>query len=55
MGTGPLKPGDVVTLKSGGPKMTVDWTNDEDTACTWFVGSKREQAKFYTATLVKAD
>ena len=28
--------GDLVQLKSGGPVMTVAWTNNKDVGCTWF-------------------
>lgn len=51
------KTGDVVLLKSGGPKMTVkEYTQDftlapgvrevEAVSCQWFAGSKQEQAIF---------
>ena len=49
-----LRPGDLVTLKSGGPVMTVDTINtdifDDDKVtgvlCAWFVGNKLERARF---------
>lgn len=31
-----MKPGDIVVLKSGGPKMTVERLNGLDAACVWF-------------------
>jgi uncharacterized protein YodC (DUF2158 family) len=43
-----LKRGDVVTLKSGGPKMTVERITGEDFRCTWFNHSEAEKAS--TAT-----
>lgn len=53
-----FKPGDVVKLKSGGPKMTVQnmspviggrgWT----VRCDWFAGSKKEQGVFAPEQLV---
>ena len=55
------KIGDLVQLKSGGPKMTV--TNllehgpvveRENVICTWFVGDKRNQGPFDPATLKSA-
>jgi uncharacterized protein YodC (DUF2158 family) len=48
-----LKAGDVVQLKSGGPKMTVDVaeTMMGKVYCTWFVGSKREGAEFASESL----
>lgn len=33
-----FKVGDVVRLKSGGPKMTVSHIKDGNVWCTWFVG-----------------
>ncbi len=50
--------GDLVELKSGGPKMTV--TRVENLGirtivrCTWFAGSKKEQGDFPPETLVPA-
>lgn len=52
-----LKPGDVVCLKSGGPKMTVTKIEDfavfeditvgrEQAECTWFDGNNKETARF---------
>ena len=47
-----FKPGDIVQLKSGGPKMTVKWagqgalTKEDTVACMWFVGSKQEEGAF---------
>jgi uncharacterized protein YodC (DUF2158 family) len=32
-----FNPGDVVALKSGSPKMTVEWSNEEGrTGCWWY-------------------
>jgi uncharacterized protein YodC (DUF2158 family) len=49
-----FKSGDLVTLKSGGPVMTVDTVNtdifDDDkmtgVLCAWFVGEKLERVRF---------
>jgi uncharacterized protein YodC (DUF2158 family) len=49
-----IKSGDLVTLKSGGPTMTVDTVNtdilDDDkitgVLCVWFVGDKLERVRF---------
>jgi uncharacterized protein YodC (DUF2158 family) len=55
-----FKVGDIVQLKSGGPKMTVDEIrvpfnqSEPDIHCVWFAGSKRERAAFSPDTLVFA-
>ncbi len=51
-----FKVGDIVLLKSGGPKMTVDKVrdtigSDEFVNCVWFAGAKREHAVFKPDTL----
>ena len=56
-----FKVGDIVQLKSGGPKMTIDTigkfgmgsTNDR-AKCVWFEGTKRMEALFELPTLSKA-
>lgn len=48
--------GDIVQLKSGGPKMTVSgfYPNSAlNVVCTWFDGTKREQEKFAENALKK--
>lgn len=47
------KPGDVVTLKSGGPAMTVAWVDGNEAYCEWFVESKVTGAKFPLTSLEK--
>ena len=48
-----FKPGDIVKLKSGGPKMSVhDLVAVRNrVVCTWFAGSKAERAEFHPDTL----
>lgn len=43
-----INEGDVVRLKSGGPRMTVDWVDTErgTITCSWFDGETRNQAEF---------
>ena len=47
-----FKPGDVVTLKSGGPKMTIEridtfsFSNKPLIACTWFNGNVEKHRNF---------
>lgn len=49
--------GDVVQLKSGGPKMTVKFSPPEkgEVLCQWFGGSKLESGYFPKASLIKID
>jgi len=48
--------GDIVQLKSGGPKMTVTRCGkDGEVYCTWFGGSKKESAAFPPQTLKLPD
>ncbi|GHV14760.1 hypothetical protein FACS189491_11430 [Spirochaetia bacterium] len=54
-----FKVGDVIVLKSGGPKMTVEriatHTNgNEYVECSWFVNEKLESNKFPPDALEKA-
>jgi uncharacterized protein YodC (DUF2158 family) len=50
-----FKPGDVVQLKSGGPKMTVSSLEEggKRVYCRWFAGSKMEGGYFGSDILVK--
>ena len=47
--------GQIVQLKSGGPKMTVTGASDgkKDVECTWFAGAKKEYGWFPTGSLVR--
>lgn len=52
-----IKPGDIVTLKSGGPKMTVEAFYKPDTTkfdCAWFKGAEKISGTFSVVALVKA-
>jgi uncharacterized protein YodC (DUF2158 family) len=44
---GDIKIGDVVMLKSGGPKMTVEFmVSDQMVKCVWFVGNELNRGEF---------
>lgn len=56
-----FKVGDVVQLKSGGPKMTIEDIGNYSFAgteikakCVWFEGTKQKEGVFAPATLMKA-
>jgi len=43
--------GDLVQLKSGGPRMTVEGYEDGLVVCVWFEGNNRKSNVFKEATL----
>ncbi|TCM07453.1 DUF2158 domain-containing protein [Sphingomonas sp. PP-CC-3G-468] len=49
-----FKPGDLVQLKSGGPVMTVSWSNNDELGCQWWNDAKSEYViqRFVPAALV---
>ena len=47
--------GDVVQLKSGSEKMTVEEIEDGDVGCVWFVGSQPQRSAFPSITLKKVE
>jgi len=49
-----LQVGDVVQLKSGGERMTVDKIDDADITCVWFEGKQPQRATFSAGVLRKA-
>jgi uncharacterized protein YodC (DUF2158 family) len=50
----PFNAGDIVQLKSGGPKMTVDRSDSDGVWAIWFAGAKRERAHFSDQSLILA-
>ena len=51
-----FKPGDVVTLKSGGPRMTINWVDETGVICLWFPENLKGQCAslcFHVDTLVR--
>ncbi len=49
-----FKPGDIVKLKSGGPKMTVsEIIEDEEVICKWFVQDEFFEKTFEIIALTK--
>ena len=50
-----FKIGDIVQLKSGGPKMTIrEYTSTDENyvSCQWFAGNKLESGAFPTESLI---
>ncbi|MEN5361945.1 YodC family protein [Brevundimonas intermedia] len=48
-----MQAGDVVRMKSGGPKMTISWIENGDAYCEWFDGAANKGAKFSLTSLEK--
>lgn len=46
-----FKPGDLVQLKAGGPKMVVESASDDWCYCSWFSGAKHNKERFAFAAL----
>jgi uncharacterized protein YodC (DUF2158 family) len=46
-----FKEGDIVMLKSGGPKMTVSSTGEHGIWCHWFSGTKAQKERFAAESL----
>lgn len=47
--------GDIVQLKSGGPKMTLESISGSTASCVWFEGSKQTRNRFILQTLTKSN
>jgi uncharacterized protein YodC (DUF2158 family) len=43
-----FQPGDIVTVKSGGPNMTVSSIREDAVFCTWFVQGNFNEAKSHS-------
>jgi uncharacterized protein YodC (DUF2158 family) len=50
-----FKIGDIVQLKSGGPKMTVEKVGATGITCQWFAGSKLEMGHFPKDAVIKIE
>jgi uncharacterized protein YodC (DUF2158 family) len=46
-------PGDVVTLRSGGPQMTIKFIDEGDVYCEWFLNGEVKGATFVASQLEK--
>lgn len=43
--------GNVVQLKSGGPKMTITWIEDNEAYCEWFDSNENKGSRFLLSSL----
>ena len=50
-----FKPGDIVILKSGGPRMTIATVEERSALCEWFSDDQQAQSKSFALTSLKPD
>jgi uncharacterized protein YodC (DUF2158 family) len=50
-----FKPGDVVSLKSGGPRMTIATVDGQSTTCEWFADDQQPASRSFALTSLKLD
>lgn len=50
-----FKPGDIVILKSGGPRMTIATIDERSALCEWFSDDQQAQSKSFALTSLKQD
>jgi uncharacterized protein YodC (DUF2158 family) len=50
-----FKPGDVVSLRSGGPRMTVASVDGRSVMCEWFADDQQPQSRLFTVTSLKLE
>ena len=55
MADDPLKAGETVRVKSGGPVMTIKVIEGDEAICTWFDGTKKKESRFRLVTLERDD
>jgi uncharacterized protein YodC (DUF2158 family) len=50
-----FKPGDTVTLRSGGPRMTIATVDAKGAFCEWFTDDQQLQSRSFVVTSLKLD
>jgi uncharacterized protein YodC (DUF2158 family) len=50
-----FKPGDIVSLRSGGPRMTIASIDGQMAYCEWFSDDQHPQSKSFALTSLKID
>lgn len=53
MADGEIKAGSEVELRSGGPKMTVAWLEDDSAYCEWFDAKHQPQGRKFQLSSLK--
>lgn len=50
-----FKPGDIVSLRSGGPLMTIVMIDAHNACCEWFAEDQQPQTRSFALTSLKSD
>jgi uncharacterized protein YodC (DUF2158 family) len=50
-----FKPGDTVSLRSGGPRMTIAVVHGQSAFCEWFSDDQQPQSRSFSVTSLKFD
>ena len=50
-----FNPGDVVSLRSGGPRMTIANVNGQSAFCEWFTDDQQLQSRSFALASLKRD
>jgi uncharacterized protein YodC (DUF2158 family) len=50
-----IKPGDIVSLRSGGPRMTVATVDAQSAFCEWFTDDQQPQSRSFALASLKLD
>ena len=50
-----IKPGDIVSLRSGGPRMTIATVDGQSAFCEWFTDDQQPQGRSFALTSLKLE
>jgi uncharacterized protein YodC (DUF2158 family) len=50
-----IKPGDIVSLRSGGPRMTIASVDGQNAFCEWFTDDQQPQSRSFALASLKLD
>jgi uncharacterized protein YodC (DUF2158 family) len=50
-----IKPGDIVSLRSGGPRMTIASVDGLSAYCEWFTDDQQPQSRSFALTSLKLE
>jgi uncharacterized protein YodC (DUF2158 family) len=50
-----IKPGDIVSLRSGGPRMTIATVDGQSALCEWFTDDQQLQSRSFVLTSLRLD